>query len=192
MTNPVTTAAIDLIDQDFPKMRESGRSLGRILSNLFEQIIAMRGLFVEESRLAHDEGSTSGLNLGLFGTKAHSLGGAIVDEPDQVIALTDNALNYVEYDPSTGTISANTTGFTANRLPLHKAAAKDGAIDPVAVLDQRPLFAILRDSVAAGTHLVDAVADAMPYFDIAVGAEAANAITLTIQAKDAGGENLAS
>lgn len=191
MTNPITTSVIDAIDREFPKLRNSGRSIGRLFYNLFAKIIAIRSLVIEENRLAHDRDGTSGLNLAVFGTLAHSMAGVIVDELDQTIALTDNALNYVEYDAATGTISANTSGFTPGRLPLFKATAADGAISPTDVLDKRPIAAIINGNVVSAAFLTDAVADALPYLTISIGAEAANAITLTFQAYDAGGASLA-
>lgn len=191
MTNPITASVMDTIDREFPKLGNSGRSLGRLLYNLFEKVIALRSLVIEENRFAHDRDNTSALNLAVFGTLAHSMAGAIVDEADQTVALTNDSLNYVEYDAATGTISSNTVGFTAGRLPLFKATAAGGAISPTAVLDQRPIASVINGNVVSAAFLTDAVADALPYLTIAVGAEAANAITLTFQAYDAGGATLA-
>ncbi len=69
----------------------------------------------------------------LYGRRAQTSGGlvwgyyggtaAVAGVPTQIangtITLTASATNYVEADPATGAVSANTTGFTAGRIRLH-------------------------------------------------------------------------
>lgn len=50
------------------------------------------------------------------------------------IALTDNATNYVERTPG-GTVSKNTSGFSATKIPMAKVTTVSGAI--TAIVDQR-------------------------------------------------------
>ena len=47
---------------------------------------------------------------------------------DQAYATTDN---YIEVDPSDGTVSSNTTGFTSGQFPLYIATAASGEVDSV-------------------------------------------------------------
>lgn len=47
------------------------------------------------------------------------------------ILLTDAATNYVEVDPTTGTVSKNTTAFTSGKLPMATAVTSGGAITTV-------------------------------------------------------------
>lgn len=47
------------------------------------------------------------------------------------VALTDDTTNYIEVNPTSGVVSANTTGFTSDRTPLFTAVTSGGAITTV-------------------------------------------------------------
>ena len=89
------------------------------------------------SPLASNPAATVGLLFGYFGG-AVMIGGAWSLVPGGSIIVEDNAINYVELDPSTGGVSANTSGFDASRIPMAKVATIDGEI--VSVADWRPAF----------------------------------------------------
>lgn len=52
------------------------------------------------------------------------------------LSVADNDTNFIEYDPDTNTVSANTTGFTSGRLPLAEVVVS-AAPDITAVNDKR-------------------------------------------------------
>jgi hypothetical protein len=74
-----------------------------------------------------DATTTTGLTWGYTGGKIRN-DNVITDIAAATIALTDNATNYIEYDPTGGTIGKNTTGFTAGKIPLRQVVTLAGAI----------------------------------------------------------------
>jgi len=72
----------------------------------------------------------SGLNFKYKGGKVRN-DSDFYTTPDGQVALTDDLLNYIELDPTDGTISANTTGFTSGQIGLYTAVAASGAITTV-------------------------------------------------------------
>src|SRR5882762_6464126 len=81
--------------------------------------------------------TTSGLTWGYYGGK-YMAGGAspaITMLANGTIALTASNTNYVEFDPVAGTVSANTTAFTAGRVPLYTVVT--GASTITSYTDQR-------------------------------------------------------
>lgn len=72
----------------------------------------------------------SGLTYAYFGGAAWS-GSAWTEVADGTIALTDNATNYVERTEG-GTVSKNTTSFTASKIPMAKITTVSGAITAIA------------------------------------------------------------
>jgi len=81
--------------------------------------------------------TTSGLTWGYYGGK-YMTGGAspaITMLANGTIALTLSTTNYVEFDPVAGTVNANTTAFTAGRVPLYTVVT--GASTITSYTDQR-------------------------------------------------------
>lgn len=97
------------------------------------------------------DSTTSGLNYGFYG------GQMLVDGVNTVVAdgtilLTGALTNYVELSPA-GVVSANTTGFSADKLPLAQVVC--GASQITSIVDKRsilntPRFGVLSKSVAGG------------------------------------------
>jgi hypothetical protein len=83
-------------------------------------------------------GSTcSGLTWGYYGGK-YMTGGAspaITMLANGTVVLTASLTNYVEFDPIGGTVNANTTAFTAGRVPLYTVVV--GASTITSYTDQR-------------------------------------------------------
>lgn len=81
------------------------------------------------SDFAQDPDTTSGLT---FGYKAGALrdDDSIISVSAGTVSLTDDATNYVEVD-SSGTVSANTSGFTIGQIPLHEIVTSSGSISSV-------------------------------------------------------------
>lgn len=69
---------------------------------------------------------TSGLTWAYFGGKI-CVGGVITSISNGTVTLTTNSTNYVEATTG-GTVSANTTGFTAGRIPLYQITVSSGGL----------------------------------------------------------------
>ena len=80
------------------------------------------------------EGTHSGLDFA-YGIGRVRDDTVITNVAAGTITLADAATNYIEVDPSTGTVSANTTGYTTGRIPLYEATTAAG--DIVGVQDDR-------------------------------------------------------
>jgi len=65
------------------------------------------------------------------------IGGAWTNVADGTIVLAASLTHYVEVDPATGTVSANTVGFTAASIPM--AVVVTGVATINSVTDARPL-----------------------------------------------------
>lgn len=76
-----------------------------------------------------DLSTTSGLT---FGYKAGTLrnDNTIVSVSAGTVSLTDDTTNYIEVD-SSGTVSANTSGFTSGQIPLYEVVTASGSISSV-------------------------------------------------------------
>jgi len=81
--------------------------------------------------------TTTGTTWGYYGGKyiAGGASPAITMLANGTIALTASNTNYVEFDPVAGTVSANTTAFTAGRVPLYTVVT--GASTITSYTDQR-------------------------------------------------------
>lgn len=84
-----------------------------------------------------DRANTSGTTYGYMGGTVLNSSGAWALIAAGTIALTDNATNYVERTAA-GTVSKNTSAFTATKIPMAKVTTVSGAI--TAVVDQRPML----------------------------------------------------
>lgn len=71
--------------------------------------------------------TTAGLAWGYYGGVV-SIGGTPTVIANGVVTLTASATNYVEANPADGTVSANTTGFTADRKPLYTVVTGSSAV----------------------------------------------------------------
>jgi hypothetical protein len=63
--------------------------------------------------------TSGGLTWGYYGGTA-LVGGTPTQIANGTVTLTASAMNYIEADPSTGTVSINTTGFTSGRTRLYQ------------------------------------------------------------------------
>jgi len=73
------------------------------------------------------QSTTSGLTWGYYGGYLF-INGTPTFINNGTLALTASATNYIELDPATGTVSKNTTGFTAGRIPLYTAVTSTVAV----------------------------------------------------------------
>lgn len=87
--------------------------------------------------------TSAALTWGYYGGVV-SISGTPTQLANGTVTLTASATNYVEANPATGAVSANTTGFTAGRLPLYQVVA--GASTVTSYTDLRVFGA---DAIAA-------------------------------------------
>ena len=55
----------------------------------------------------------------------------INDTAAGTITLADDTTSYIQVNPATGAVTANTTGFSTERIPLYIAITVSGAVDSV-------------------------------------------------------------
>jgi hypothetical protein len=94
--------------------------------------VTANNLFEAESPAALfgcDAANTSGLTFGYYGGKMY-VNGAITTIASGTVLLTGSTTNYVE-STSSGSVSTNTTGFTAGRIPLYTIVTLTSTIDTV-------------------------------------------------------------
>lgn len=73
--------------------------------------------------------TTTGLTVGFYGGVIIS-GGALTTIADGTVALTDATTNYVERTKA-GVVSKNTSGFSADKIPMFTAVTAAGAVTTV-------------------------------------------------------------
>ena len=61
-----------------------------------------------------------GLSWGYYGGTM-LISGALTQIANGAVTLAASATNYIEANPTTGAVTANTSGFTSGRIPLYKA-----------------------------------------------------------------------
>ncbi len=131
-------------------------------NNLNDQLSLETDL-ADQSQPAYQFGqkrsTTSGLTYGYFGGVLN-VDGVPTTIADGTIALTGSATNYVERDHA-GTVSKNTTGFSADKVPMAQIAT--GVSSITTVTDKRPTnlppVGRLSKSVAGGAGTTVLTAD---------------------------------
>lgn len=104
--------------------------------------------------LANDPSTTTGLTYGYRAGRIRS-DNVVTDVVAGTVALTASATNYVECTPPTGVVTANTTGFTAGRLPM--ATVVTGVSSITTITDKRVWFnadGVAAHAAAADPHTV--------------------------------------
>ena len=95
-------------------MADSSTPFGTIAIGQGDQATKANALFDATSPVAiyaKKYATTSGLNLGYHGGKIQ-INGVVTTVADGILALTISSTNYVQINPTTGAISANTTAYT--------------------------------------------------------------------------------
>jgi hypothetical protein len=119
-----TTAEILLDGDDYAECIDGYDGLAARLD-----AIASGGGFLAQE-YAEDSANHSGLNFAYFGGNVHN-DNVVTTTVDGTVALTDTTTNYIEVNISTGAVTANTSGFTAGRIPLFTAVTSGGSITVV-------------------------------------------------------------
>jgi hypothetical protein len=97
---------------------------------------------------SYNASSSNGLNF-YYDAGRFFNGASIINVAASYVALTDNATNYVEVD-SAGTVSDNTSSFTADRMPLFTVVTSGGVI--TSVTQNKPLLAMIFSSTINGAR----------------------------------------
>jgi hypothetical protein len=119
-----TTAEILLDGDDYAECIDGYDGLAARL----DAIAAGGGFLAQE--YAEDSANHSGLNFAYFGGNVHN-DNVVTTTVDGTVLLTNAATNYVEVNISTGAVTANTSGFTAGRIPLFTVVTSGGSISTV-------------------------------------------------------------
>lgn len=117
------------------------------LNELFEAVAAASDFGV-------DHANTSGLVFGFYGAR-RIVNGVLQETARGTILLTAEATNYIEYVDSTGVVSKNTSGFSANQEPMYVAVTNASGI--TTLTDHRPTTrrSFGRISIAIGGGAAD-------------------------------------
>jgi len=99
--------------------------------------------------------TTTGLTWGYKGG-VYRLDQVVTTVAAGTVGLTDDAVNYIEVDPSDGGVKKNTSAFTSGRIPIRQVTASSG-VQTVST-DKRAWFAIQQmagatDSVAGSLEI---------------------------------------
>lgn len=162
-------------------MSNSTTQLDLISSSQAQKEVTANQLFdaASPAMLYGRRASTSAaLTFGYYGGVV-SIGGTPTQVSNGTVALTASATNYVEADPATGAVSANTTGFTAGRLPLYQVVA--GASTVTSYTDLR----ILGGSASAPVSSVNGQEGDVVLNAADVGADAAGSAAAAVVAHEA-------
>jgi len=110
--------------------------------------------------LAEDSSTTTGLTWG-YQAGTIRVDNSIVSITAGTVSLTDDATNYIEVDVA-GSVSRNTTGFTANRIPIRQVTTVAGAqtvsTDKRSWFPAQPADMVIATTITipnTGLHLLD-------------------------------------
>lgn len=153
-------------------MADFANPLGTIAIGQGDQASKANGLFdavSPASLFGYNYATTTGLTFGYHGGKM-LISGVITTIANGTLSLSASSTNYIEAHPDTGSVSKNTTAFTAGYLPIAVATTNTTAIVPsTGFVDSRT------KALASNATLAKALSDANATL---TQAEAANA-TLT-------------
>jgi len=125
-----TGAAILFDGDDYADMLDSaarGLTYGKVADRL-EDIEKLLAEFT--NYYGQDLAQTTGLEFYYLAGKVRN-DSTVTDTPAGHLTLTASTTNYIEVDPATGVVSANTTGFTSGLIPLFQVATGASAITSV-------------------------------------------------------------
>lgn len=186
-TNPITAAKIATIDDELPRSAAVAPSVGNTLDDLYRKQIAQQATMITQSAFEFDDSTTTGLTFAYFDGILHDGQGDLTEVAAGTVILTDSVKNYVEYDRTNG-VTANTSAFTANRLPLYEVTTVAGAIPAENVIDKRPFLVLFADvGIIRPEELTTGLNALINQVSLAVGAESANTIDVTIQVQNTKG-----
>jgi hypothetical protein len=104
---------------------------------------------VGSTDLAYDSSSTTGLTYGYLAGRVRT-STTLIDVAAGTITLPASSTNYVEVDAS-GTVSSNTTGWTAGSIPLAIVPTSAGSIQTGNITDERAWLIVAGDLQSDGS-----------------------------------------
>jgi hypothetical protein len=158
-----TASQQDAIRRDNRAMEAAAVSMVTELDDLFALVAAgsigitaaasdVDSLALGGGAFTANPNTTSGLTFGYSAGRFHN-GKSLVSVGAGTVALSASATNYVEVDRA-GTVSANTSAFTAGRLPLWVIVTGVGAISSVMI--SKPLMTLIGLAGVTGDMLSSA------------------------------------
>jgi len=108
----------------------SGKDYADTISGFDSIDQRLDSLATQTQQYAERSAAHSGLTFGYYGGIVHN-DNTVSVTADGTIALTDATTNYIEVDPTTGTVSKNTTAFTTLRIPLFTVVTSGGAMTTI-------------------------------------------------------------
>lgn len=104
---------------------------------------------VGSTDLAYDSTTTTGLTYGYKAGRVRS-STSLLDVAAGTLTLPASSTNYVEVDPS-GTVSSNTTGWTAGSIPLSIVPTGASAVTTGSITDERAWLLVAGDMQSDGS-----------------------------------------
>ncbi len=189
IVNPITSEVAARIDSELPY---SARKvpMSRLLDLLFKQLQALEDRLASQLGFDWNEPGSGGLNFAFHDGRYHTGRGDLYFVAAATVVLTANATNYIYLDPSDNTVKKSTSVPAIGNLRLWRIVTGTTGYEPEDVHDERAFACILFGTNIPAEALADEIADLLNYVTFSVGAEAANAIDVTIQVKNAKGDNV--
>lgn len=125
-----TGTAILFSGADYADMLTS-TALGETFTSVADRLEFIESMLSGATNFyGEDAANHSGLDFAYFAGKVRN-DSVIYDTVAGTVTLANNATNYIEVDPASGTVSANTSGFTSGQIPLFQVVTAGGAISTV-------------------------------------------------------------
>ncbi|MCG8406740.1 MAG: hypothetical protein MI923_16210 [Phycisphaerales bacterium] len=189
LANPITPIVKSRIDDELPN-NAAKLSVADIFDLAFKQQRAVDDRLAAVNPLSWNEAASNGLTFAFHAGIFHTGRGAIQTVAAGNVVLTANQTNYIELRPSNGVVQVNTTGFQAGSWPMYKVVTDSAGFSADDVTDQRPFATLVHLAGLGLENLADEVADVINFVAFSVGAESGDDIDVTIQVKDAQGNDL--
>lgn len=184
IANPITAAAKLVLDAELPYELSPGVRVSNLLELAFDHLNAIYSNIESEDGFQHNFADSSGLSFAYHGATLHDGKGNLTTVSGSSVVLTGDATNYIEFNPADSSVSANTSGFTAGRIPMFTVVAGTSSFSNADVTSKRPFLAALKADTVEVDELADELSGLINTVDITVGAESSNVIDVDIQVID--------
>lgn len=129
MSDHFNSSAANTIDRDARNMQAAGIALSGVLNDLYATIAAgnigitanawdVDSLALGGGAFSRDLVNNTGLVFAYLGGRIMK-GLSVLTVSGGSLTLPPSTTSYIEVDPATGTVSTNTSAFTAGRVPLY-------------------------------------------------------------------------
>lgn len=190
INNPITGSVAATIDGELP-ISATKLAMSKILDTLFRQLQALEERLASELGFDWNEAGSSGLTFAFHDGRYHTGRGDLYFVPADTVTLSASQTNYVYLDPSDNTVKTGTSVPAAGNLRLWRVVTGSSTFEPENVHDERAFACILHNTYIPASALSDDLADLLNYPEFTIAAEVSNYIDVTIQVKNAKGDNVA-